>query len=95
MDSPPSLRRSATASIGKSVTDLHQLLHDRFGFSHFRGVQEAVVERTLAGNHTLAVMPTGAGKSLCYQLPALVRHGTAIVISATTPGMPAPYGSES
>jgi ATP-dependent DNA helicase RecQ len=63
------------------VTDLHQLLHDRFGFSHFRGVQEQVVERAVAGQHTLAVMPTGAGKSLCYQLPALARHGTAIVIS--------------
>jgi len=64
-----------------SVTDIAQLLHDRFGFSHFRGVQEAVVERAVAGQHTLAVMPTGSGKSLCYQLPALARHGTAIVIS--------------
>jgi ATP-dependent DNA helicase RecQ len=63
------------------VTSVHQLLHDRFGFSHFRGVQEEVVERALAGDHTLAVMPTGAGKSLCYQLAALARHGTAIVIS--------------
>ncbi len=63
------------------MTDLHQLLHDRFGFSHFRGVQEAVVDRAIAGQHTLAVMPTGAGKSLCYQLPTLARHGTAIVIS--------------
>lgn len=63
------------------MTDLHQLLHGRFGFSHFRGVQEAVVERAIAGQHTLAVMPTGSGKSLCYQLPALARHGTAIVIS--------------
>jgi len=63
------------------VTSVHQLLHDRFGFSHFRGVQEEVVTRALAGQHTLAVMPTGAGKSLCYQLPALARHGTAIVIS--------------
>ena len=63
------------------MTDLHQLLHDRFGFSHFRGVQEAVVDRAIAGQHTLAVMPTGAGKSLCYQLPALARAGTAIVIS--------------
>ncbi|MCL6698860.1 DNA helicase RecQ [Sphingomonas sp. NSE70-1] len=63
------------------MTSVHQLLHDRFGFSHFRGVQEQVVARALEGHHTLAVMPTGAGKSLCYQLPALARHGTAIVIS--------------
>ena len=52
-----------------------------FGFDHFRGVQEHVVERVLAGQHTLAVMPTGAGKSLCYQLPAVIRDGTALVIS--------------
>lgn len=52
-----------------------------FGFDHFRGMQEHVVERVLAGQHTLAVMPTGAGKSLCYQLPAVIRDGTALVIS--------------
>ncbi|MCY7339660.1 MAG: DNA helicase RecQ [Sphingomonas bacterium] len=63
------------------MTDPHQLLHDRFGFSHFRGVQEQVVDRAMAGQHTLAVMPTGAGKSLTYQLPALARPGTGIVIS--------------
>ncbi len=63
------------------MTDLHQILHDRFGFSAFRGVQEQVVRRTLAGEHGLAVMPTGAGKSLCYQLPSLIRRGTGIVIS--------------
>ena len=63
------------------MTDPHQLLHDRFGFSHFRGVQQDVVERAVAGEHLLAVMPTGAGKSLCYQLPALARRGTGIIIS--------------
>jgi ATP-dependent DNA helicase RecQ len=52
-----------------------------FGFDHFRGVQEEVIGRVMAGRHTLAVMPTGAGKSLCYQLPALAREGTALVIS--------------
>ncbi|MFL6721684.1 MAG: DNA helicase RecQ [Sphingomonas sp.] len=57
------------------------LLKSVFGFSHFRGVQETVVERVMAGQHTLAVMPTGAGKSLCYQLPAIAREGTALVIS--------------
>ena len=52
-----------------------------FGFDSFRGVQGDVVSRVIAGEHTLAVMPTGSGKSLCYQLAALVRDGTALVIS--------------
>jgi ATP-dependent DNA helicase RecQ len=63
------------------VTDPHHILRSTFGFNAFRGVQEQVVGRVLAGEHTLAVMPTGAGKSLCYQLPALIRPGTALVIS--------------
>src|SRR5690349_8573256 len=63
------------------MTDPHELLKRTFGFDHFRGVQEQVVDRVLAGQHSLGVMPTGAGKSLCYQLPALVRDGTALVIS--------------
>ena len=57
------------------------ILHRVFGFSEFRGVQEQVIDRVMAGQQTLAVMPTGAGKSLCYQLPALARDGTALVIS--------------
>ena len=63
------------------MTDPHGLLKRVFGFEHFRGVQEQVIGRVMAGAHTLAVMPTGAGKSLCYQLPALAREGTALVIS--------------
>jgi ATP-dependent DNA helicase RecQ len=63
------------------MTDPHAILKQTFGFDSFREVQEQVVERVLDGKHTLAVMPTGAGKSLCYQLPALVRNGTALVIS--------------
>src|SRR5919202_6150128 len=63
------------------MTGPHGLLKETFGFDHFRGVQEQVVGRVLAGEHTLAVMPTGAGKSLCYQLPAVAREGTALVIS--------------
>src|SRR5690348_11336860 len=63
------------------MTDPHEILKRVFGFDHFRGVQEEVIGRVLAGQHTLAVMPTGAGKSLCYQLPALAREGTALVIS--------------
>src|SRR3954453_21106063 len=63
------------------MTDARAILKQTFGFDSFRGVQEQVIQRVLAGEHTLAVMPTGAGKSLCYQLPALIRDGTALVIS--------------
>ncbi|HET7575453.1 MAG TPA: DNA helicase RecQ [Sphingomicrobium sp.] len=59
----------------------HSILKQTFGFDRFRGVQEKVIGRVLAGLHTLGVMPTGAGKSLCYQLPALAREGTALVVS--------------
>ncbi len=58
-----------------------EILHTTFGFPEFRGVQEQVVSRVLAGKRTLAVMPTGAGKSLCYQLPSVMLDGTTIVIS--------------
>ncbi len=56
-------------------------LHATFGFSAFRGVQDQVVGRVLAGRSTLAVMPTGAGKSLTYQLPAVMMQGTCVVVS--------------
>jgi ATP-dependent DNA helicase RecQ len=62
-------------------TDPREALHRIFGFSEFRGVQADVVARVLAGKGTLAVMPTGAGKSLCFQLPSVMLHGTCIVIS--------------
>jgi ATP-dependent DNA helicase RecQ len=63
------------------VSDPLSILRSTFGFSSFRGVQEQVIGRVMAGKHTLAVMPTGAGKSLCYQVPALTREGTALVVS--------------
>ncbi len=58
-----------------------QLLHDVFGFESFRGSQGAVVDHVIAGGDALVLMPTGGGKSLCYQLPALIREGVAVVIS--------------
>ncbi|WP_293990485.1 DNA helicase RecQ [Sphingomonas sp.] len=63
------------------MTDPLDILHSTFGFPAFRGVQEAVVSRVLAGERTLAVMPTGAGKSLCYQFPAVMLAGTCVVVS--------------
>jgi len=57
------------------------ILQSTFGFREFRGVQRQVVDRVLAGENSLAVMPTGAGKSLCYQLPAVALPGTCVVVS--------------
>jgi len=60
---------------------MHTLLHDRFGLEAFRPFQEAVCREVAAGGDVLLVMPTGAGKSLCYQLPGLARGGTTVVVS--------------
>ncbi|WP_370191730.1 DNA helicase RecQ [Qipengyuania sp.] len=64
-----------------AIAGVHQSLKDVFGFDGFRGRQEAVVARVLEGRSTLAVMPTGAGKSLTYQLPAVMLPGTCVVVS--------------
>ncbi|WP_296381717.1 ATP-dependent DNA helicase RecQ [Winogradskyella sp.] len=61
--------------------DLHASLKKHFGFSGFKGLQEEVIENVVAGNNTFVIMPTGGGKSLCYQLPAIIKEGTAIVVS--------------
>jgi ATP-dependent DNA helicase RecQ len=62
-------------------TDLHEALKKYFGFNKFKGLQEDVIKSILQGDHTFVIMPTGGGKSLCYQLPALMQEGTAIVVS--------------
>ncbi|MBR5663305.1 MAG: DNA helicase RecQ, partial [Bacteroidales bacterium] len=60
---------------------LHDLLKNVFGFDQFKGNQKAIIKSILAGNNTFVLMPTGGGKSLCYQLPALMSEGTTIVVS--------------
>ncbi len=65
----------------KNEIDLHEKLKQHFGFSTFKGNQEAVIRNILSGKDTFALMPTGGGKSLCYQLPAIMMEGVAIVIS--------------
>ena len=63
------------------MTNIHQTLATIFGFHQFRPPQQEVVERVVAGEDVFLVMPTGGGKSLCYQIPALHRSGLTIVIS--------------
>lgn len=67
--------------MGTEQIDLHKELKKYFGFSEFKGLQEEVIKSIVGGNHTFVIMPTGGGKSLCYQLPALIAEGTAIVVS--------------
>ncbi|WP_327354163.1 DNA helicase RecQ [Streptomyces sp. NBC_01304] len=62
-------------------SDALRTLHRVFGYDSFRGEQEAVIEHVVAGGDAVVLMPTGGGKSLCYQIPALVRPGTGIVVS--------------
>ena len=64
-----------------TMMSLDEALKEFFGFDSFKGMQRDVVQSVLDGKDTFVIMPTGGGKSLCYQLPALIEDGTAIVIS--------------
>src|SRR4029450_4964182 len=76
---PPPEERPPGALLGDEV--LRNALHERFGHEAFRPGQHAVVEAVPAGEDVVAVMPTGGGKSLCYQLPALLLPGVTLVVS--------------
>lgn len=77
---PPATAPSSTAACA-DPSALREILRRSFGHAAFRAHQEAICEAITAGEDALVVMPTGAGKSLCYQLPALARTGTALVVS--------------
>ncbi len=74
------VKTKETASAKKRF-DLHKALQEYFGFNKFKGTQEKAIESLLAGHDTFVIMPTGGGKSLCYQLPAMVSEGVAIIVS--------------
>src|SRR5947199_10638773 len=66
---------------GPDVSDALQLLRRVFGYDSFRGAQQEIIDHVTGGGDALVLMPTGGGKSLCYQIPALVRPGVGVVIS--------------
>ncbi|MFP5401106.1 MAG: DNA helicase RecQ [Gammaproteobacteria bacterium] len=72
---------SPTTPTAPSPDAAHRVLEHVFGYPAFRGEQQQIVEHVAGGGDALVLMPTGGGKSLCYQIPALLRHGTAIVVS--------------
>src|SRR5206468_7429314 len=85
---PPSPRDSMAApmsALPASRPDPRTVLHEVFGYAAFRGEQAAIVDHVIGGGDALVLMPTGGGKSLCYQIPALARqhqgHGVSIVVS--------------
>ncbi len=72
---------ASAAAIPATLADPHQVLRQVFGYDAFRGPQEAIVRHVIGGGSGLVLMPTGGGKSLCYQVPALCRPGLAVVVS--------------
>jgi len=77
----PGATTAAFASIRQMPSSPLDILHSVFGYTSFRGQQQAIVEQVAEGGDALVLMPTGGGKSLCFQIPALLRQGTGIVVS--------------
>ena len=76
-------KKTAKPGITKASNgiDLELALREHFGHESFKGNQKAIIENLLAGNDTFVIKPTGGGKSLCYQLPAIISEGCAIIVS--------------
>ncbi|HEY7906564.1 MAG TPA: DEAD/DEAH box helicase, partial [Wenzhouxiangella sp.] len=75
------LSPSTTPTGAETQSSALELLQNVFGYAQFRGRQAEIIDSVVQGRPVLALMPTGGGKSLCYQIPALMRDGTAIVVS--------------
>ncbi|XHP74745.1 ATP-dependent DNA helicase RecQ [Arenibacter antarcticus] len=78
---PKNMNKMVKYGMNLDEIDLGASLKKYFGFSQFKGLQEGVIENIVQGKNSFVIMPTGGGKSLCYQLPALMQEGTAIVVS--------------
>ena len=91
---------TAKKSAGKKAArpaqgmDLHKSLHQYFGFKKFKGTQEQAIESLLAGHDTFVIMPTGGGKSLCYQLPAMISEGVNRLVAKGAERLKIGYESE-
>lgn len=80
-ETPTKKNGTAKPAAAISGTQLHEALQEHFGFDAFKGNQEAIIKNLLLGNDTFVIKPTGGGKSLCYQLPAIMSEGVAIIVS--------------
>lgn len=80
-DAKKESKKDLKKSSNGSPTELQKYLHKFFGFDNFKGEQEEIIKNLMEGKNTFVIMPTGGGKSMCYQLPALIMEGTAIVVS--------------